>query len=198
MTLHMIRHGLTAANEKHLYCGITDVPLCERGKQLLGELKRQITYPNAECFFVSGLTRAVETLNILYDNPQYHVISDLSEMNFGEFEMHSYEQLKDLANYQAWLSDIDNYIIPGGESNVIFTQRIARGLADILRQCEENDIDSAVLLTHGGVIATLMMRLFDEGRNYFEWQPVGGKGYSVLFDDGHAVSYRKIQEGKCL
>ena len=35
MRLILIRHGKTEANEKHLYCGSTDLPLSEAGKAAL-------------------------------------------------------------------------------------------------------------------------------------------------------------------
>ena len=33
MTIYLIRHGKTEANEKHLYCGSTDLPLSDVGKK---------------------------------------------------------------------------------------------------------------------------------------------------------------------
>ena len=35
MTIYLIRHGKTSANEKHLYCGSTDLPLSNAGKEEL-------------------------------------------------------------------------------------------------------------------------------------------------------------------
>lgn len=35
MTIYLIRHGKTEANEKRLYCGITDLPLSEAGRDEL-------------------------------------------------------------------------------------------------------------------------------------------------------------------
>ena len=32
MSIYLIRHGKTEANEKHLYCGSTDLPLSEKGR----------------------------------------------------------------------------------------------------------------------------------------------------------------------
>jgi len=38
MRLYLIRHGKTAANEQHLYCGSTDLPLSEKGIEELQNL----------------------------------------------------------------------------------------------------------------------------------------------------------------
>ena len=35
MTIYLIRHGKTKANEKHLSCGCTDLPLSNAGKEEL-------------------------------------------------------------------------------------------------------------------------------------------------------------------
>ena len=38
MTVYLIRHGKTEANEKRLYCGSTDLPLSEKGREELNRL----------------------------------------------------------------------------------------------------------------------------------------------------------------
>ena len=35
MKILLLRHGLTEANEKHLYCGSTDLPLSPAGRAAL-------------------------------------------------------------------------------------------------------------------------------------------------------------------
>ena len=37
-TVYLIRHGMTEANEKHLYCGSTDLPLSAAGAAALRTL----------------------------------------------------------------------------------------------------------------------------------------------------------------
>lgn len=37
-------------------------------------------------------------------------------MNFGDFEMKSYQELKDTAAYQAWITDVEHNVCPNGES----------------------------------------------------------------------------------
>ena len=38
MTIYLIRHGKTETNEKHLYCGSTDLPLSGAGKEELSSV----------------------------------------------------------------------------------------------------------------------------------------------------------------
>ena len=92
MTIYLIRHGKTEANEKHLYCGSTDLPLSDAGKEELRSVYYDIKNVR---FLTSGMKRTNETLHILFGNVPYEVDSRVREVDFGSFEMQSFEQLKD-------------------------------------------------------------------------------------------------------
>ena len=49
----MIRHGKTYGNTLGRYIGVTDEPLCEEGRELLGKF----TYPKPQAVFVSSSAR---------------------------------------------------------------------------------------------------------------------------------------------
>ena len=80
MSIYLIRHGKTEANEKRLYCGSTDLPLSEAGREELQSLTYAIT---PERFVTSGMKRANETLEILFGNVPFSVDSRFREMDFG-------------------------------------------------------------------------------------------------------------------
>ena len=188
MKLVLIRHGRTAANESRLYCGSTDIPLSEGGKTGLEELKRAFVYP-APCgarYITSGMKRCEETLRILYGAVAGETEKDLREMDFGEFEMKSYEELKDVPAYTEWIGgDNGANVCPGGESGTIMKARVISALEKLLKENR-----NAVIITHGGVIAAIMEYLFPEERkNRYEWQPKPGGGY--LIDTG-ARNYVKF------
>jgi len=56
MKIYLIRHGKTTANEKHLYCGSTDLPLSENGIKELRQIKYDINIKNTE-FITSNMQR---------------------------------------------------------------------------------------------------------------------------------------------
>lgn len=178
MKLILIRHGKTEANEKHLYCGSTDLPLSERGKSELLEGKRTTVYTDLAGMRVltSGMKRCEETLRLLYGGVPHETIAAFREMDFGAFEMRSYEEMKDDPAYIAWITgDNEANITPGGESGNIMTARVLAALAALIA-----DGRDTLLVTHGGVIAALMAHLFpNEGKNRYEWQPKPGGGYMV-------------------
>lgn len=187
MTIHLVRHGKTDANEKKLYCGATDLPLSANGVAELAELKARGIYPAADMYFTSGMARAAQTLELLYGNVKNIPIPDLAEFNFGQFEMKSYDELKGNGAYQAWIMDESGDVAcPGGESRNHFDQRVVRGFAKVIKQIRE----SAVIICHGGVIVSIMERQFPGQRNFYEWQPKPGRGYSLIFADELSAKWR--------
>ena len=174
--LYLIRHGKTAANEAHLYCGSSDLPLSPKGEAELGQLGYCL--PPAR-FLTSGMKRTEQTLALLFGDVPHKQVPDFREIDFGIFELHSYKELKDDPQYQAWLTG-DNHrnIPPEGESG---EQMEARVLAALARLEAENQ--PTVLITHGGVIACIMAHLFpEENKNRYQWQPEPGHGYAVCDD----------------
>lgn len=179
--LYLIRHGKTAANLQHLYCGSTDLPLSDIGA---AELK-SLSYPISHVRFVtSGMKRTEQTLGILFGPVPHEINTGFREVDFGLFEMKSYEQLKGDPLYQLWLTgDNQQNVPPNGESGAQMTGRVLRALKE-LQKCEKD----TVLVTHGGVIAAIMASLFpQEDKNRYQWQPQPGHGYLI-----EGEQYRKI------
>ena len=165
MTIYLIRHGKTEANEKHIYCGSTDIPLTDAGRKELENLHYDIENVH---FLTSGMRRTDETLRILFGNVPFGTEPRFRELDFGIFEMHSYEELKDTAAYQTWLSgDNQSNIAPSGESGVQMQRRILEAFSEIR--------EDTCVVTHGGVIAVIMEYLFpEENKKRYQWQPKPG------------------------
>lgn len=180
MRIYLIRHGLTVANEQHLYCGSTDLPLSHAGAQELETLRYNIKNVR---FLTSGMKRTNETLKLLFGAVPFQEDPRFREVDFGDFEMRSYEELKDLPEYQAWLTgDNEKNIPPQGESGEQMKVRVLAAFRTLR--------EDTVLITHGGVIAGIMAELFpEEGKSRYQWQPGNGRGY--LIEDG---TYRPIPE----
>ena len=170
MTIYLIRHGKTEANEKHLYCGSTDLPLSEAGREELQDVRYEIKNVR---FLTSDMKRTNETLRILFGDVPYEVEPRFREVDFGIFEMHSYEELKDTPEYQNWLTgDNEANIPPNGESGLQMKERVLAAFSEIK--------EDTCIITHGGVIASIMEYLFpNEGKNRYQWQPKNGHGWIV-------------------
>ena len=167
MSIYLIRHGKTVANEQHRYCGSTDLPLSENGREELQGLCYGI---HPQRFLTSGMKRTNETLQILFGTVPFSTDSRFREVDFGDFEMKTYEELKDDPAYQRWLTgDNESNIPPHGESGVQMTRRVLEAFGSLP--------DGTALITHGGVIAAIMAELFPaEGKHRYQWQPQNGRG----------------------
>lgn len=172
--LYLIRHGRTEANEKWLYCGSTDLYLSESGANELENIKYIV--PEDAIFITSGMNRTEQTLEILFGNVVHKIDRRFREVDFGLFEMKSYESLKNQADYQAWISgDNEKNVPPNGESGEQMKKRVREALEDLFQETRP-----VVLVTHGGVIASIMEHLYPtEYKNRYQWQPRPGHGYVI-------------------
>ena len=190
--VYLIRHGTTAANEERLYYGATDVSLSEKGTAELRELYEEGGYPDVKActVFTSGMVRTKETLDILFPNTEFQIEPDFREMDFGKFEMRSYEELKDDPEYQEWITgDYMANSCPEGESGNNQCERAVRAFWRVLERTKGD----VLIISHSGTVIGIMQSLFpDEGENRWYWQCCGGCGYAVEMDGEKAVSYVKI------
>ena len=178
LNLYLLRHGKTLANEKKLYCGFTDLLLSEKGIEELALLKEKIIYPEAEKYFTSGALRANDTIGILYENKDFEEVKGFFEYNFGDFEMKSYEELKDNKDYINWITDKSlNFKCPGGESKEEYRKRIKEEFVIFIKKIK--DVNSALVISHGGTIGTILEEFYDSNKSFYEWQPSYGRGYKL-------------------
>lgn len=188
--IHLIRHSLTEANEKWLYCGFSDLPLSPNGEILVRHHALTGGYPAPEncCVYTSGMKRTEQTLQLLYGEIPHQSLPELREMNFGDFELNSYEKLKEDKAYLKWLSDGgETYPCPGGESAESFRKRVLRSMEELLTGGD------AIVLCHGGVIAAIMAHYFShETKSRYDWQPKPAEGYTMILQDGMPVDYLPI------
>lgn len=181
--LYLIRHGKTEANLRHSYCGSTDLPLSEAGREELKGLHYEIANVR---FLTSGMLRAEQTLAALFGDVPHEKRPAFREVDFGVFEMHTYEELKNDPAYLDWITG-DNManVPPKGESG---NQMLARVLA-ALQELRQED---TVLVTHGGVIAAIMEHLFpEENKSRYQWQPDPGHGYLIEGNSYRAIPGKK-------
>ena len=171
--IYLIRHGKTPANEAHLYCGSTDLSLSEAG---IAELRGKRCDITPDRFITSGMKRAEQTLRLLFGDVPFTREPGFREVDFGIFEMKSYEQLKEDPQYQRWLTgDNEANTPPGGESGADMTRRVLEAYKAL-----EALPGDTVVVTHGGVIAAILASLFpEEGKSRYQWQPKPGCGYAV-------------------
>lgn len=192
-TIYLFRHGITEGNKRRLYYGSTDIPLIEEGIEAIKTRREAGIYPDLSGFKVitTNLKRTEQTLFEMYGREIPHEIDPrMREFSFGDFEMKSYEQLKDREDYQTWITG-DNWrnVCPNGESGEIMLNRSLEAMKEYIGT-------DCIIVCHGGVIAGLMLTWFpgdETAEHFYAWQPKPSEGYRIDFDDElKPVSYEKI------
>jgi len=176
MTLFLIRHGLTQGNLERRYIGVTDEPLCREGRTALSH----ISPPMVDSLIVSPMRRCRETAAILFPEMPQLVVDGLRETNFGCFEGHTYDELKNNPHYQLWLDSAGQTPPPGGECQNAVRKRVVRAFLDALATL--NDKNRAAFVIHGGTIMTLL-ETFEDKHTFYDWQSPNGGGWICLWDN---------------
>lgn len=177
--IHFIRHGAIDETLSGKYIGTTDVPLSDKGKADLKKLDYEYIYPGTQVVFTSPLKRCVETCKILYPELNPLSITGLSECNFGEWEGKTAESLKNDLDFEKWLAGDNSVKPPRGESNADFTRRICLMFESIVEGLMKTGTTESVIVTHGGVIMTLLAVYGLPQAKPFEWTMDNGFGYSL-------------------
>lgn len=177
--IHLIRHGAIDDTLSGKYIGTTDPPLSDKGKLALKKLAFTHAYPQPPVVFSSPLRRCTQTCAVLFPERKPLVIANLSECNFGEWEGKTAEELKDSEDFQKWLAGDNSVKPPRGESNADFVRRVCKIFESIVEGLMKTGSTECAVVTHGGVIMTLLAVYGLPQAKPFEWAMENGCGYSV-------------------
>lgn len=178
--IHLIRTGRTWDNPWKRYVGQSDIPLSEKGAEELREMRGRFDYPRAEKVFSSPLRRCLQTAEILYPGIGANLLDGLADMNLGAFEGKTFDELRGDEAFTKWLDNSFENTPPGGEPVGEFTQRVVRTLDRIFRTMLDERIASAAVITHGGVIMTLLAGIGLPKLPLHQWAVKNGTGYTLL------------------
>lgn len=176
--LHLIRHGMTEGNLNGQYIGHTDLKITTNGIIELEKLRDEGIYPKCDLVFSSPLSRAVDTAKIIYPEKEILINQNFKEINFGDFEGKSPDDLKDRQDYADWLAG-KIPAAPGGESAMDFAARLCTGIGETIKHMMSNECYSAAIVMHGGAIMTLLSVAAVPRRRMAEWACGNGRGYTI-------------------
>lgn len=180
MELILLRHGKTAANLDNRYNGRTDDPLSEEG---FAEARAAKAYPDIRYVYVSPLLRARQTAGICFPNAEQIVVDGLREMDFGDFEGRTAEEMKDDPDYRAWVAGSCTGVCPNGESVPIFAARAAKAFCFAVNDAIRRGLKRAGVAVHGGVIMAVMDGFAHANIPYFDWYVLNCGGFRVVIDE---------------
>ena len=110
MRVYLLRHGRTAYNDAQRYQGLRDIPLSQMGEE---ELRPAEEAP--ETVYVSPLSRARRTAELLFPHARQVPVEGFREMDFGAFEGRNYKEMEHDAAYRAWVEGGCEGTCPGGD-----------------------------------------------------------------------------------
>ena len=166
MILYAARHGETLWNAENRICGITDLPLTEKGLLQAGELAASLENAGIRRIVSSPLIRAQQTSGIISRRCNISVETDerLREQNYGIFEGLD-------RGTPAFLENKRHFAVryPGGESMMDVACRVYSLLEELKRM---PSADTTLLVCHGGVLRVLRTYFTDMTNEvYFHYSP---------------------------
>ncbi|NLA77378.1 MAG: histidine phosphatase family protein [Clostridiales bacterium] len=195
--IHFIRHALTQSNLDGRYIGHTDEPLCAQGEEQLKEMIEAYSYPFADVVFSSPLLRCTRTAELIYKDKSPIIMRELIECDFGEFEGLTANELKNVKEFTEWLTGGPDSAPLNGESNRLFQKRVCDCLSKIIEGLLKTGTTSAAIVTHGGVIMTLLAAFGIPEASMHEWLMPSSCGYTVRITPSmwtHARKFEVIRE----
>ena len=100
-------------------------------------------------------------------------------MGLGIFEGKTLSELEDNPDFRAWLENSQQNPPEGGETPADFNIRIIDCVNLIIRENMTKRITDIAIITHAGVIMTLMAGLALPRFPFHEWAVPNGHGYTL-------------------
>ena len=116
----------------------------------------EFVYPNVARVYSSPLLRCRETAEILFPDTTLQTVDNLIEMDFGDFEGKSADELVQKEEFRTWLKGGPDARPPKGESLQEVQLRIFKALREIIRDMMQEDLLHCAVITHGGIISTML------------------------------------------
>lgn len=155
--LTLIRHGVTDWNTVGRFQGHSDIPLSAAGRAQAALLAPYVaTFPTIDVVVTSPLLRAVQTTEIVVPGRARVLEARLRELDFGEFEGRTRDELELDPRWDAWNLDPFRLAPPGGETYEQLRVRADAWLAEARAAHEDAHV---LAVTHSGTIQMLLSSL---------------------------------------
>ncbi|MDL2278509.1 alpha-ribazole phosphatase [Parabacteroides sp. OttesenSCG-928-G07] len=146
MEIYLVRHTSVDVPPGHNY-GQTDVPLKNTFEEEAEIVKEQLKELSFDRIWTSPLTRC-SRLAAYCGFPEAEREDRIKELNFGDWEMVSFESLSEDPRSKPWFEDWINTCAPNGESLMDQYKRVSEFLDEI----RKSGLNRVCLFAHGGVL----------------------------------------------
>lgn len=155
--IDLLRHG--ESQYSHTLRGHLDDELTPKGWQQMQSTINQVIEPKWDMIVSSSLKRCACFAEQLAKTTELPLLlnDDLKEMYFGDWEGVSTQQIYEtspelLANF--WQKP-SQYCPPRAETLMQFEMRVLKGFQNLLEHMQKQNLQHALVVTHGGVIKLL-------------------------------------------
>ena len=160
MRCYLVRHAQPTWTGAFRFHGRTDPPLGPEGLAQARRLAAHFAGRALGVVYHSGLTRSVQTADLIASRTQatLRAIPGLAEINFGAWDGLTVDEVQERFNgmYEQWRRRPSEVRIPGGEPCGEFRERVRRAFADLAARHHEEGCQELLVVSHGGVIASLL------------------------------------------
>jgi len=178
--ISVLRHGMTSANENGVYIGKTDLPLSPKGLAELASKLDSFCYPAVQKVYSSPLKRCTETADILFPNIELCTVDDLRELDLGDFENKSVDQLVNKPEYKEWLKGGKGTHAPNGETLEEMTARTYKALHEIIMDMMNEGVTHSAMITHAGIISNMLSCFGLPKYNPQDLITKAGEGFDII------------------
>jgi alpha-ribazole phosphatase len=139
-----------------MYIGTTDLELTDMGRAELADKAGSMEYPYIDRLYTSPLKRCVETAEILFPHAQTVIVENLRELDFGEFDGKTVDELIEHDDYKQWLKGGMDNNPPNGESLHELTLRAYKAVDEILMDMMHEEYFSCAAITHSCLLTSII------------------------------------------
>jgi broad specificity phosphatase PhoE len=154
----LVRHVHTEMAGR--FCGQIDPPISAEGRNQLTDLERRLLPYQLTQVFSSDLLRARQTAEAIsaWTGVSVQTVPELREISFGRWEGLSWPEIeaRDPEYAERWAREYPRLAAPEGEDFAAFSARVQGALR---RVADKSLGGCAAVVTHGGVIRTLLLEL---------------------------------------
>ena len=171
----LIRHGEPEDYVRGRCYGSLDVALSNKGREQMRLAAAYLIDEQIDAIYTSTLTRALESAHILASagNGVIQPLSDFCEMNFGDVEGLTYDEIASRFpdQYERWMDAPTEGRFPNGETFAEMKVRVLKAFETICSQYKDKTV---AIVSHAGVNRILIAwalgmpdaHLFRLGQNY--------------------------------
>jgi len=160
--LLLIRHGEVEENYHRIFGGRIDMNLSAHGHEQAATLARYLQRKTVQAVYASPMKRVQQTLApyAATGAPKATVMTDLREVDFGDWTGHNWEQIQTKFGLSAydWLELLEQNRIPNAEPGEAYRNRVEACIRQIVAN---HHGQSVAVFCHGGIVRMLLSILLN-------------------------------------